>query len=81
MIKLYHHLLYLVKGTLNMLQCYIQRLLAQTFVGVWLGLLRDLLRTLLKVPQNIKVENQITKYNDWHWLSRGVSLLVPLSWK
>lgn len=81
MIKVYHHLLYLVKGTLNMLQCYIQRLLAQTFVGVWLGLLRDLLRTLLKVPQNIKVENQITKYNDWHWLSRGVSLLVPLSWK
>ena len=61
MIKVYHHLLYLVKGTLNMLQCYIQRLLAQTFVGVWLGLLRDLLRTLLKVPQNIKVENQITK--------------------
>lgn len=81
MIKVYHHLLYLVKGTLNMLQCYIQRLLAQTFVGVWLGLLRDLLRTLLKVPQNIKVKNQITKYNDWHWLSRGVSLLVPLSWK
>lgn len=61
MIKVYHHLLYLIKGTLNMLKCYIQRLLAQTFVGVWLGLLRDLLRTLLKVPQNIKVENQITK--------------------